>query len=427
DDEFGDVYGIIYALSADGYSWSELEDYADQVRQQLLRVPSVAKVEFFGKQARQLYIEVSEKRLSQLGINMQQVIEEIERQNQVGQAGVMRTAEEDIQVRVTGQFGAVEELAMMPLRFDERTFQLQDIAQVYQGYADPPDPKIRFQQQDVVAIGVSMAKGGHIIQLGQALKEQEKAIKSILPVGIELHQIQDQPQVVSRSVHEFLQVLLEALIIVLGVSFVALGLKRNPLRVDMRPGLVVALSIPTVLAITFLVMKQWGIDLHKVSLGSLIIALGLMVDDAIIIIEMTARKLEEGYDRFRASTFAYSATAMPMLTGTLITAAGFLPIGIASSGVGEYAFAIFGVTMAAIVISWFVLVYFVPFLGFYILRERSDRGEELFDVYDSPMYRRIRKTVYWCVVHRRTTIALTILAFVLGLGGFKVVEKQFFP
>src|SRR5699024_3838953 len=222
DDEFGDVYGIIYALSADGYSWSELEDYADQVRQQLLRVPSVAKVEFFGKQARQLYIEVSEKRLSQLGINMQQVIEEIERQNQVGQAGVMRTAEEDIQVRVTGQFGAVEELAMMPLRFDERTFQLQDIAQVYQGYADPPDPKIRFQQQDVVAIGVSMAIGGHIIQLGQALKEQEKAIKSILPVGIELHQIQDQPQVVSRSVHEFLQVLLEALIIVLGVSFVAL-------------------------------------------------------------------------------------------------------------------------------------------------------------------------------------------------------------
>src|SRR5699024_9146566 len=290
DDEFGDVYGIIYALSADGYSWSELEDYADQVRQQLLRVPSVAKVEFFGKQARQLYIEVSEKRLSQLGINMQQVIEEIERQNQVGQAGVMRTAEEDIQVRVTGQFGAVEELAMMPLRFDERIFQLQDISQVYQGYADPPDPKIRFQQQDVVAIGVSMAKGGHIIQLGQALKEQEKAIKSILPVGIELHQIQDQPQVVSRSVHEFLQVLLEALIIVLGVSFVALGLKRNPLRVDMRPGLVVALSIPTVLAITFLVMKQWGIDLHKVSLGSLIIALGLMVDDAIIIIEMTARK-----------------------------------------------------------------------------------------------------------------------------------------
>src|SRR5699024_3770046 len=205
-----------------------------------------------------------------------------------------------IQVRVTGQFGAVEELAMMPRRFDERTFQLQDIAQVYQGYADPPDPKIRFQQQDVVAIGVSMAKGGHIIQLGQALKEQEKAIKSILPVGIELHQIQDQPQVVSRSVHEFLQVLLEALIIVLGVSFVALGLKRNPLRVDMRPGLVVALSIPTVLAITFLVMKQWGIDLHKVSLGSLIIALGLMVDDAIIIIEMTARKLEEGYDRFRS-------------------------------------------------------------------------------------------------------------------------------
>lgn len=427
DDEFGDVFGVIYGLSADGYTWSELEDYADQVRQALLRVPDVAKVEFFGKQARHLYIEVSEKRLAQLGISMQQVIEEIESQNQVTHAGVLRTQEEDLQVRVTGQFSAVEELAMMPLRLNGRAFQLQDIAEVYQGYSDPPDPKTRFQQKDVVAIGVSMAKGGHIIHLGKALKEHERVIKSILPVGIELHQIQNQPEVVRRSIREFLQVLMEALIIVLGVSFVALGLKRNPLRIDVRPGLVVALSIPTVLAITFLVMRQWGIDLHKVSLGSLIIALGLMVDDAIIIIEMTARKLEEGYDRFRASTFAYSATAMPMLTGTLITAAGFLPIGMASSGVGEYAFAIFGVTTAAVLISWFVSVYFVPFLGFYLLKERADRGEEYFDVFDSPMYRRIRKAVYWCVLHRRTTITFTLLAFVLGLGGFKVVEKQFFP
>ncbi len=427
DDEFGDVFGIIYGLSSDGYSWAELEKYADRVRQELLRVPDVAKVEFFGKQSRRLYIDVSQHRLSQLGINMQAVVDEIQRQNKVSDTGLLRTDEENIQVRVSGQFSAAEELALMPLRFGERTFLLRDIAEVYQGYADPADPKTRFQQQDVVAIGVSMVKGGDIIRLGKALKEHEKRIQSLLPVGIELHQIQDQPEVVRRSVQEFLQVLLEALVIVLGVSFIALGLKRNPLRVDMRPGLVVALSIPTVLAITFLIMKQWGIDLHKVSLGSLIIALGLMVDDAIIIIEMTARKLEEGYDRFSASTYAYSATAMPMLTGTLITAAGFLPIGLARSSVGEYAFAIFGVTTVAVLVSWLVSVYFVPYIGFHLLKERPDRGDEPFDVFDGPMYNRIRRSVHWCVVHKRTTIVLTVVAFILGLGGFKVVEKQFFP
>lgn len=427
DDEFGDVYGIIYGLSADGYSWAELEDYADRVRQELLRIPDVAKVEFFGKQSRRLYVEVSQRRLSQLGINMQEVVDEIQRQNQVADTGVLRTQEENIQVRVSGQFSAAEELALMPLRFGERTFQLQDIAKVHQGYSDPADPKTRFQQKEVVAIGVSMVKGGDIIRLGEALKKHEPRIQAMLPVGIELEQIQNQPEVVQRSVQEFLQVLLEALIIVLGVSFVALGFKRHPLRVDVRPGLVVALSIPTVLAITFLIMKQWGIDLHKVSLGSLIIALGLMVDDAIIIIEMTARKLEEGLDRFAASTYAYSATAMPMLTGTLITAAGFLPIGLAQSSVGEYAFAIFGVTTVAVLVSWLVSVYFVPYIGFHILKERPDRGEQLFNVFDGPMYNRIRRAVHWCVVHKRTTIVFTLAAFVLGLGGLKVVEKQFFP
>lgn len=427
DDEFGDVFGIIYGLSADGYDWAELEKYADRVRQELLRIPDVAKVEFFGKQSRRLYIDISQHRLSQLGINMPMVIDEIQRQNRVSNTGVLRTSEENIQVRVSGQFSAAEELALMPLRFGERTFLMRDIAEVYQGYSDPSDPKTRFQQQDVVAIGVSMAKGGDIIRLGKALQAHEPYIQSLLPVGIELHQIQDQPEVVSRSVQEFLQVLLEALIIVLAVSFVALGLKRHPLRIDMRPGLVVALSIPTVLAITFLIMKQWGIDLHKVSLGSLIIALGLMVDDAIIIIEMTARKLEEGYDRFSASTYAYSATAMPMLTGTLITAAGFLPIGLAQSSVGEYAFAIFGVTTVAVLVSWLVSVYFVPYIGFHLLKERADRGEEPFDVFDGPMYNRIRRAVHWCVVHKKTTISLTVLAFILGLGGLQIVEKQFFP
>jgi multidrug efflux pump subunit AcrB len=269
-----------------------------------------------------------------------------------------------------------------------------------------------------------MAKGGDIIKLGENLKKATVDLRQRLPAGIELEQMQDQPAAVSQSVHEFLRVLAEALIIVLGVSFLALGLHKNPWRIDTRPGLVVALSIPTVLAATFLVMNWADIDLHKISLGSLIIALGLLVDDAIIIIEMTVRKMEEGLDRLRASTYAFSATAMPMLTGTLITAAGFLPIGLANSAVGEYTFAIFGVTTAALLISWFVSIYFVPYLGFKLLRDQpSSQGE----VFDTPFYRRVRALVDYCVRHRWLTLGATAGALALGMVGMQAVEKQFFP
>jgi multidrug efflux pump subunit AcrB len=427
NDEFGDVFGVIYAVSAEGFSYAELKDYADFVRQELLRVPGVAKVEQYGVQEERIYVEVSQKKLARMGLDLREVIAAINTQNAVEYSGVLRTPGDDIQIRITGQLDAVEDLQALPLRFNGRTFRLGDIARVVRGYQDPPAPKVRHDGREVIALGISMAKGGDIIKLGEALSAASDRLRKDLPAGIELAQVQDQPESVSRSVQEFLRVLAEALIIVLAVSFLALGLHRNPWRIDMRPGLVVALSIPSVLAITFLVMERWGIDLHKISLGSLIIALGLLVDDAIIIVEMIVRKLEEGYDRLKASTYAYTATAMPMLTGTLITAAGFLPIGLANSAVGEYTFAIFAVTTTALVVSWFVSVYFVPYLGYRLLREHPSSTGEAHEVFDSPFYNRVRDTVDWCVQHRWITLGATAGALLLGIVGMKYVEKQFFP
>ncbi|HCT41226.1 MAG TPA: multidrug transporter AcrB [Moraxellaceae bacterium] len=427
NDEFGDVFGVIYAVSAEDFSYAELKEYADFVRQELLRVPGVAKVEQYGVQEERIYVEVSQKKLARMGLDIREVISAINTQNAIEYSGVLRTPGDDIQIRITGQLDAVEDLRALPLRFNGRTFRLGDIARIERGYQDPPAPKVRHDGHEVIALGISMARGGDIIKLGHNLTVASERLRKDLPAGVELAQVQDQPKSVSRSVHEFLRVLAEALIIVLAVSFLALGLHRNPWRIDIRPGLVVALSIPLVLAITFLVMERWNIDLHKISLGSLIIALGLLVDDAIIIVEMMVRKLEEGYDRLKASTYAYTATAMPMLTGTLITAAGFLPIGLANSAVGEYTFAIFAVTTTALIVSWFVSVYFVPFLGYRLLREHSAGNGESHEVFDSPFYSRVRNTVDWCVEHRWITIGATVGALLMGVVGMKFVEKQFFP
>jgi multidrug efflux pump subunit AcrB len=424
NDEFGDVYGVIYALSGDGFSLAELRDHADLVRQQLLQVPSVAKVELLGVQEEKVYVEISQRKLARLGIDFHQVVEALNDQNAVNFAGVMHMPDDNLQVRIGGQFDSVDTLRNLPLRFNNRTFRLGDLGVVSRGYVDPPMPKVRHNGREVMALAISMAKGGDIIKLGEHLKKATADLRQRLPAGIELEQMQDQPAAVALSVREFLRVLAEALIIVLAVSLLALGLHRHPWRIDPRPGLVVALSIPTVLAATFLVMNWADVALHKISLGSLIIALGLLVDDAIIIIEMTVRKLEEGYDRLKASTYAFSATAMPMLTGTLITAAGFLPIGLANSAVGEYTFAIFAVTTAALLISWFVSIYFVPYLGFKLLRDHAGHPGEVFD---TPFYRRVRRMVDLGVQHRWLTIGATLGALALGMAGMQAVEKQFFP
>jgi multidrug efflux pump subunit AcrB len=437
NDDFGDVYGSIFALSADGFSREELRVQAEAVRQRLLRVPDVAKVEVFGAQAEKLFIEISQKRLAQLGLDFNQVIAQIGAQNAVEGAGVLNAGSENLQVRVGGQFNSVEELKRFPIRATNAatgqasTLQLKDIAEVRRDYVDPPTTKVRYQGQEVVALGVSMAKGGDIIALGHHLQAAMKQIQAELPLGISVTQVQDQPAAVSRSVGEFVHVLVEAIVIVLGVSFISLGLHLKPLRIDIWPGLVVAITIPLVLAITFVTMFYWGVGLHKISLGSLIIALGLLVDDAIIAVEMMVRKLEEGYDKKRAATFAYDVTAMPMLTGTLITAAGFLPIGLAKSVTGEYTFAIFAVTSAALIISWLVSVYFVPYLGAWLLRVHSkvhtEAGEGPHELFDTPFYGRFRAVVNWCVQHRWITIALTVLSFALGIVGMGKVQQQFFP
>ncbi|HTH80635.1 MAG TPA: efflux RND transporter permease subunit, partial [Ramlibacter sp.] len=437
NDDFGDVYGVIYALESDGYSYAELKDFADDVRQQLLRVPDVAKVEQFGVQDEKLYIEISQKRLAELGLDFSQVLSQLAQQNAIESAGAVQTPLDVVQVRVAGQFEAVEQLRAMPIRGSSgNQLRLGDIAQIKRGYIDPPQVKVRHDGKDVIALGVSMAKGGDIIRLGESLKASVNRIDDGLPAGIKLVQIQDQPKAVSNSVGEFVHTLIEAISVVLAVSFIALGFHRRqdahllPLwkrwYIDVRPGLVVAITIPLVLAITFLAMDYWGIGLHKISLGSLIIALGLLVDDAIIAVEMMVRKMEEGYDKVRAATFAYEITAMPMLTGTLITATGFLPIGLAKSTVGEYTYAIFAVTVIALVLSWLVSVYFVPFLGNALLKAKPVSGDH-HEHFDTPFYRNFRRLVDWCVEHRWKTIGATIAIFALGIVGMGKVQQQFFP
>ena len=445
NDDFGDVYGVIYALESDGFNYAELKTFADDVRQQLLRVPDVAKVELFGVQDEKLFVEISQKRLAQLGLDLNAVLAQLGQQNAVESAGAIQTPLDVVQVRVAGQFEAVEQLKAMPIRGSSGSqLKLGDIADIKRGYVDPPVVKVHHQGKEVVAVGVSMAKGGDIIALGKSLAVVSARIGQSLPAGVKLVQIQDQPKNVSSSVNEFVKTLIEAVAIVLAVSFIALGFHRrpgnNPLwkrwYIDMRPGLVVAITIPLVLAVTFLAMDYWGIGLHKISLGSLIIALGLLVDDAIIAVEMMVRKMEEGYDKVRAATFAYEITAMPMLTGTLITAAGFLPIGIAKSVTGEYTFAIFAVTVIALVLSWLVSVYFVPYLGTLILKAKphapvagadgqGNAGPH--EMFDTPFYNTFRQCVNWCVKHRWITIGATILTFALGIVGMGKVQQQFFP
>jgi multidrug efflux pump subunit AcrB len=428
NDEFGDTYGSIFALSTDGFTYAEVKDYADFVRQQLLAVPTVSKVELYGMQDEKLYIEFSSKKFGQLGIPFEAVVAQINAQNAVEGSGVLVTPTDNLQVRVSGALISPKDLENLPLRANGNSFRLGDFAKVTRAYQDPPRDKMRFNGKEVIGLGISMEKGGDIIQLGRHLDAAAATIKAKLPVGIELERVADQPRAVSSSVNEFLKVLAEAVMIVLAISFIALGLHTKPLHIDVRPGLVVALTIPLVLAATFLAMQIFGIDLHKISLGALIIALGLLVDDAIIAVEMMVRKMEEGLSRFDAATFAYTSTAMPMLTGTLITAAGFLPIGFAKSAAGEYTFSMFSVNALALLISWFAAVLFTPYLGYVLLRVKpSSNADGHHELFNTPFYNRLRRIVNWCVEWRKTTIALTLAGFFLGVFGFKFIEQQFFP
>ena len=425
NDEFGTTFGNIYALTGSGFDYAVLKDYADRLQLQLQRVKDVGKVELVGLQDEKIWIELSNTKLATLGLPLSAVQQALEAQNAVAAAGFFETPSERIQLRVTGRFESVEEIRDFPIRVADRTFRIADVAEVKRGFNDPPAPRMRFMGEDAIGIAVAMKDGGDILVLGKALEGEFARLQQTLPLGMELRKVSDQPAAVKTGVGEFVKVLVEALVIVLAVSFFSLGV---------RTGLVVALVIPLVLAMTFAAMYYLGIGLHKISLGALVLGLGLLVDDAIIAVEMMAIKMEQGYDRFKAASFAWTSTAFPMLTGTLITAAGFLPIATAQSGTGEYTRSIFQVVAISLIASWIAAVMFVPYLGDKLLPDlaklhAAKHGGSAggHDPYSTPFYRRVRATVQWCVRRRGIVILLTIALFVASVLLFRFVPQQFFP
>lgn len=443
NDEFGDTYGNIYVLTGKDFDYALLKEYADRLQLQLQRVKDVSKVELIGLQDQKIWIEISNTKAVQLGIPVTAIQDALQKQNSMASAGFFETGTDRIQIRVSGHLQNIDEIKKMPLLVGDKTIQLGDVADVYRGFSQPAQPRMRFMGENGIGIALSMRKGGDIIALGKNLDTEFAQLQKTLPLGMKLQKVSDQPVAVQRSIHEFIKVLAEAVIIVLLVSFFSLGF---------RTGLVVAFSIPLVLAMTFAGMNLFDVGLHKISLGALILALGLLVDDAIIAVEMMAIKMEQGYSRIKAAGFAWKTTAFPMLTGTLITAAGFLPIATAQSGTGEYTRSIFQVVTIALLVSWVAAVLFVPYLGEKLLPDFTKTGHQApwyvrlwarltkkpqppvaisqdhhYDPYQSSFYLRFRKMVEFCVTYRKTVIATTVGIFVLSVLMFKIVPQQFFP
>ncbi len=452
NDEFGDTYGNIYALTGKGFDYAVMRDYADRIQLELQRVPDVGKIDLVGLQDEKVWIELSNTRLATLGVSMQQVQQALADQNAITGTSFFETATDRVQLRVTGQFNDVDAIRQFPIRAGDRTVHLGDIAEVKRGFADPASPKMRFMGEEAIGLAVAMKDGGDILKLGANLDAEFERLQKTLPAGMQLRKVSDQPQSVEESVGEFVQVLTEAVVIVLLVSFFSLGL---------RTGLVVGVTIPLVLAMTFFVMHYFDIGLHKISLGALVLALGLLVDDAIIAVEMMATKMEQGFDRLRAASFAWESTAFPMLTGTLITAAGFLPIATAASSTGEYTRSLFQVVTIALVVSWIAAVLFIPYLGDKMLpdlfnpqppkpgslsarwlakrQQWADRYPALanliappqhghdHDPYQRPFYRSFRRFLDACLRLRWWVIAATVALFVFSLVMFRFVPQQFFP
>lgn len=442
NDEFGDTFGNIYVLTGKDFDYAVMKEYADRLQLQLQRVKDVSKVNLVGLQDQKIWIELSNTKAVQLGVPVTAIQEAIQKQNDMAGAGFFETGTDRIQIRVSGHLHSVDDLKKMPLLVGDKTIQLGDVAEVYRGFSEPAQPRMRFMGENGIGIAVSMRKGGDIIALGKNLETEFNSLQKSLPLGMKLQKVSDQPVAVQRSIQEFLKVLAEAVIIVLLVSFFSLGF---------RTGLVVALSIPLVLAMTFAGMSLFDVGLHKISLGALILALGLLVDDAIIAVEMMAIKMEQGYSRLKAAGFAWQTTAFPMLTGTLITAAGFLPIATAQSGTGEYTRSIFQVVTIALIVSWIAAVLFVPYLGEKLLPDFTKQQQKAawylrlwarlrkqpepvveahgthHDPYQSRFYQSFRNVVEICITYRKTVIAITVAIFVLSVAMFKLVPQQFFP
>ena len=434
NDEFGDVYTDLYALEGDGFSPAQLHDYAERLRTELLRVPDVNKVDFIADQEQRVYVEIANAQLAKFGLTPQQIADAVDAQNSVSGAGLFTTADDRVYVRPSGQFQDIDKLADTLIRVNGRVIRLGDIADIKRGYTDPPSEYMRFGGQAVLGIGVTMAPSGDVIALGKKLDAETARLRASLPAGLKLTEVASMPHAVGHSIDDFVEAVAEAIGIVLLVSLISLGF---------RTGMVVVISIPLVLAATTLCMYLFHIGLHKVSLGTLILALGLLVDDAIIAVETMAVKLEQGYDRLHAAAFAYTSTAFPMLTGTLVTVSGFLPIALAKSATGEYTRSIFEVSAIALLLSWLAAVIVIPLLGYHMLSEHPTRRAfgfhrdaeqsantapvEHHDVYDTPFYRRLRGWIGWCVDRRGRVLGVTLALFAAGLAAFALVPQQFFP
>ncbi|HNV47725.1 MAG TPA: efflux RND transporter permease subunit, partial [Spirochaetota bacterium] len=420
NDRFDDTFGSIYALTADGFTTAELKEYADKVRLKIMTVPDVAKADFLGVQSEVIFVEIENSRLATLGLEPDTVIKALQAQSIIAPAGMVDTATDNIYLRVSGMFQSVEQIRGTGIEANNRILRLGDIARIRRAYSEPSDPKMYFNGQPAIGLAISMTDGGNVLDLGENLNALMAQLKKELPAGIDIHQVSDQPKVVEESIGEFMEALIEAVIIVLAVSFVSLGV---------RAGIVVALAIPLVLCTVFTCMELLGIDLHKISLGALIIALGLLVDDAIISVEMMALKLEQGWDRVKAAGYAFTATSFPMLTGTLITAAGFIPVGFSKGGASEYAGAIFSVVGIALLVSWVVAVTVTPLLGHAILKEDRSAaiGGTEHEIADTKFTTVFRATLVWCLRNRRTVVGATLATFAAAVAINPLVPKEFFP
>lgn len=417
NDEYNDRYSVLYALSAPELSMAELLTVTEDVKLRIQGVEGVGKVDVLGKQAERVFVEISTRRLAALGIAPTAVFEALARQNLVAPAGSTDATHDRVQVRVDGGLRTAADVANVTLEVGGQLLRLADIATVRAGFEDPPSMTIRHNGVPVLVIGVTMQANGNVLDFGHALEQRLAQVRQELPSGVEIQQYADQPRVVAESVWEFERSFLEALAIVLAVSFLFLG---------WRTGIVVAASVPLVLGLVAAVMYAAGWALDRISLGALIIALGLLVDDAIIAVEMMVVKLEEGWDRMRAATYAYTTTALPMLTGTLVTAVGFMPVGFAKSIAGQYAGGIFWVVGVALILSWLVAVIFTPYLGVLLLPKNLAAGKH-HDPYDRPVYHRLRAVIDWAVQHRVWVLGGTVLAFAIAGAGMLMVQQQFFP
>jgi multidrug efflux pump len=418
NDRFDDVYGSIYALTSDGFTYEEMRAQAEKIRRILLGVKSVKKVELIGVQPEKIYIEMESSKLAELGIDPNVIIGTVKAQNAMTPSGMVATSTDDVYLRISGMFEDIESIRNMPIRVSDRTFRLGDIAKVERSYVDPPEPKMYFNGKPAIGIALSMENGGNILSLGKDLNQTFVHIKRNMPLGLEISRVADQPEVVKDSIDEFVKTLCEAVVIVLAISLLSLGL---------HTGIVVALCIPLVIAGTFAGMKMGGIDLHKVSLGALIIALGLLVDDAIIAVEMMTVKLEQGWDRFKSACYAYTVTAFPMLTGTLITCAGFIPIGFSLGAASEFCRSIFWVVTIALLVSWVVSVTVTPLLGYHLIKVKPVVGGEHDDIYNTKFYRSFKEILSWCLHHRRMVLIVTAASFIFSIFLLKFVKQEFFP